>query len=386
MVEEGQNSAAAGDKKKPAILIIGGLGYIGRFLALHIHQNNLASEVRLVDKVLPQLAWLAPEFQEACSQDKFVQADASREQSLPRIFDRSNGEEFDCVFNLGGETRYSQQEEIYRLRSYELSMNLGREAARRHIQVFVECSTGMVYKPDPHPRKEGDKLKPWMKMAKWKLSAEEDLAKIQGLNLVILRMAHVYGDYSSHFISTALALARVYKAIDKELKWLWDGDLRVNTVHISDVVRATWRAAEWYAFEKANWDASMGPVPIFNIVDHGDTCQGDLAKHIGSIFDITTGFQGTLISSFARLHIDHVVDDINEEVLPVWADLLQKKGIERPGPLTPFMEKELLKETHLCLDGSRFEKVTGFQYKRLEMDEKGLRECVESYERMGWWP
>lgn len=63
---------------KPSVLIIGGLGYIGRFLALHIHNNNLASDVRLVDKVLPQLAWLAPEFSEACSQDKFLQADASR--------------------------------------------------------------------------------------------------------------------------------------------------------------------------------------------------------------------------------------------------------------------------------------------------------------------
>jgi nucleoside-diphosphate-sugar epimerase len=65
---------------KPAVLIIGGLGYIGRFLALHIEQNNLASEVRIVDKVLPQLAWLAPEFEEACSKEKFMQADASKER------------------------------------------------------------------------------------------------------------------------------------------------------------------------------------------------------------------------------------------------------------------------------------------------------------------
>lgn len=63
---------------KPSVLIIGGLGYIGRFLALHIHKNNLASEVRIVDKVLPQLAHLAPEFEEACSGNKFMQADASR--------------------------------------------------------------------------------------------------------------------------------------------------------------------------------------------------------------------------------------------------------------------------------------------------------------------
>lgn len=67
--------------EKPSVLIIGGLGYIGRFLALHIHKNDLASEVRIVDKALPQLAWLAPEFQDACSGDKFMQADASRERA-----------------------------------------------------------------------------------------------------------------------------------------------------------------------------------------------------------------------------------------------------------------------------------------------------------------
>lgn len=33
-----------------------------------------------MDKILPELAWLAPEFKEACSRDKFVQADASRER------------------------------------------------------------------------------------------------------------------------------------------------------------------------------------------------------------------------------------------------------------------------------------------------------------------
>lgn len=56
------------------------IGFIGRHVALHLHENQLASEVRLVDKVLPQLAWLAPEFEEACSKEKFVQADASRER------------------------------------------------------------------------------------------------------------------------------------------------------------------------------------------------------------------------------------------------------------------------------------------------------------------
>jgi hypothetical protein len=56
-------------------------GYTGRFLAKYIHDNDLASEIRLVDKHLPELAWLAPEFKNVCTRERFVQADASRERT-----------------------------------------------------------------------------------------------------------------------------------------------------------------------------------------------------------------------------------------------------------------------------------------------------------------
>ncbi|CRK48959.1 hypothetical protein BN1723_020707, partial [Verticillium longisporum] len=96
------------------------------------------------------------------------------------IFDRPGGKEWDYVFNCGGETRYSQEDEVYKLRSLGLSLAVGKEAARRKIKVFVELSTGMVYKPDSAPSKEGDKLKPWSKIAVYKLQAEEELSKMEG--------------------------------------------------------------------------------------------------------------------------------------------------------------------------------------------------------------
>ncbi len=46
--------------------------------------------------------------------------------------------------------------------------------------MFVELSTGMVYKPDSRASQEGDKLKPWSKIAVFKLQAEVELAKIEG--------------------------------------------------------------------------------------------------------------------------------------------------------------------------------------------------------------
>ncbi|KAH7025378.1 NAD dependent epimerase/dehydratase family protein [Macrophomina phaseolina] len=368
---------------KPSVLIIGGLGYTGRFLAKHIHDSQLASDVRLVDKHLPELAWLAPEFSEACSRDKFMQADASREQSLTRIFDRPDGKQWDYVFNCGGETRYSQEDEVYKMRSYALSMAVGGEAARRKVKVFVELSTGMVYKPDGAPRKETDKLKPWLKMAKWKLQAEEDLAKIDGLNLVIVRLPHVYGPYTSKFLATALCMARVYQSLGKEMKWLWKDELRANTVHVEDVARALWTAADWYVKKESK------PKPaIFNVVDHTNTSQGILANLIHETFNIPTGFHGTLISAFARLNLEHVVDDVNDETLDPWAELQEKAGISKanPNPLSPFMEKEILKDTDLSLDGSLFEKETGFEYKHPILTKEELENVVESYKRMGWWP
>lgn len=192
-----------------------------------------------------------------------------RTESLPRIFDRETGKQFDYVFNCGGETRYSQEDEVYKTRSLALSLALGNEAAKRKIKCYVEISTGMVYKPDAVPRKETDKLKPWSKLAKWKLTAEEELAKIQGLNLIIFRPAHVYGPYTSKFLATALCMARVYKFLGKEMKFLWKEDLRTNTVHVEDLVRALWTGAEWYV----QGIPARRPAPVFNIADHGNTCK-----------------------------------------------------------------------------------------------------------------
>ncbi|KAL8742232.1 MAG: hypothetical protein Q9190_005249 [Brigantiaea leucoxantha] len=190
---------------RPAVLIVGGLGYIGRFLALHLHTNSHCSSIRLVDKVLPQLARLAPEFQEVCSAENFMQADASREQSLSKIFTPPSTcphEQYTYVFNLGGETRYSQEDSVYRARSVQLTLNLARECSRRKIPL-IEFSTGQVYKPPSSSTikaggcKEDAAIKPWTKLARYKLEAEEGLevlSREQALRYTVLRLGHVYGN------------------------------------------------------------------------------------------------------------------------------------------------------------------------------------------------
>ena len=343
-------------------------GYIGRFVAHYIHTNDLASTLRLVDKQLPQLASLAPEHEEACSKN-FLQADASREQSQGRTFDLppspdGSKREFDYVFNCGGETRFSQDDEVYKLRSYQLSLTVGKEAAKRGVKAFIEVSTGTVYNPNRTPQKENDKTsKPHTKQAKWKLQAEEELAKIPGLKLCVLRLPHVYGPYTGRWLGTQLALARVYQSREPKetLKWLWSSELRTNTLHVEDAARAMWAAAEWRAKHDSLPNASNERI-VFNVVDKGATSQGAMAAIIKQIFGIETGFQNTFVNAFAKLNLEHVVDEVNDDTLDDWADLQESAGVkENGGPLSPFMEKELLRDADLSLDGSRFENVVGFR-------------------------
>jgi nucleoside-diphosphate-sugar epimerase len=325
---------------------------------------------------------------------------------MSRIFDHPADGTWDFVFNLGGNTAWSRTAEEYKLQSTQLSITLGKEAAKRGVKAFVEASTGIVYSSERKPQNEQAKLKPWLKLAKAKLEAEQELAKIPGLNLIILRFAHVYGPYASGFFGTLLCLARVFQEKQEELKWLWTEDLRTNTVHIDDAVRALWKAAEWRrinatipasassptltrrpTLSSKGEDPPSGNVPIFNIVDHAQTSQGKTAEVISKVFNIKTGFQGSVISQLAKLNLESVADDLNEDVLQPWADMLAAKEITKPGPLTAFLEKELLKDNDLSLDGALFEKVTGFEYQKPQgLTVEAVSEMLDSYRKMGWWP
>ncbi|KAI5306042.1 hypothetical protein KEM56_002438, partial [Ascosphaera pollenicola] len=347
--------------------------YFGRFLAYHLHKNNLASDVRLVDKILPQLAYLAPEMEEACSMDKFVQADPGRE----------HGKEFDYVIDFFGEWRLSQPEEVYRLRSHIPTLTLAKEAARRGVKAFIELSTATIYSSTKKPVKEGAPEKPIFKGAKWMLQTEKELRQIEGLNLVILRMPLYYGAYSVGLMATSICMARSYQALSKPLTLLNHAEQPMSTVWVGDLARA--------AFHAANWRAQQGPrkpsdLVLFNIADHNKTTKEKVAEALRQEFKIKVGFVGTLLTQFAKLNAESVVEDMNDETLTIWADIVQKKGITRPGPITPFLEKEMLKETDLCIDGSLFEEVTGFRYERPVLPANWVREIIDSYERMGWWP
>jgi hypothetical protein len=92
------------------------------------------------------------------------------------------------------------------------------------------------------------------------------------------------------------------------------------------------------------------------------TAQGTLADILNKIFNVPMQFEGRLISKMAAMRLDSLVDDLNNDTLDSWAEIQEEGGVKEPTPLNPFMEKELLKDHDLSLDGSAFIRETGFQY------------------------
>lgn len=290
------------------------------------------------------------------------------------------------MINCGGETRYSQPDDVYEARSCGLSVTLGKEVAKRGIPAYIECSTAHVYKSGSSPRKENDKLQPWHNLAKWKMKAADKLLTIPGLQFCAIRLPHVYGEYNPGYFAMGICLARVHLELKQDLELLYSKDVKVNTLHVKDAASALWAAAEWRA-GKGQPEVPKDPELVaFNVVDHNDTRQEHVAKALSEVFGLKVTFTGTLISQLAKMNLDDVVDDMNELSLQTWAELIEKSKIERPGPIGPFVELDVLKDQDMSIDGSLFEKTTGWKPKYERLDADSIREMVESYKRMGWWP
>jgi len=360
---------------KPRVLILGGVGFIGRNLVQYLVENDLVSKIRVADKVLPALAGLSTAQKAIFEGDKveFKQANLSRPAMVQKVFDETDGK-FNYVINLAGETKYSQADPVYQENIIDVSVTCAKEAASKGVTKFVEVSTAQIYDSGDKPRKEDAKMKPWTGIAKAKLKAEEELKKISGLNLVVVRPAIVYGPGDLSGITPRLVIGAVYKTLGEKMEFLWDKDLAINTVHVRDVARALWHLAEKGAHGS-----------VYNLADDGKTNQGIINKFLETIYGIKTGFLGNLKSKLAvGVSMKSVADYSNDKHLKPWSDLCKQAGITTT-PLTPYLDEELLYDNPLSVDGSAV-KNTGFSYSHPAVTEDLLREAVDYFIKNGAFP
>jgi nucleoside-diphosphate-sugar epimerase len=360
---------------KPTVLVLGGLGFIGRNLVQFLYEQNLVSKIGVADKQLPDLAGLSKKQTEIMKSDLvwFKQANLAREAMVNKVFDES-GTKWDYVINLAGETKYSQTEEVYKENIIDVSVTCGKAAAKRSVKKFIEVSTAQVYDAGKKPSSETDKVKPWTKLAKAKLTAEEELKKINGLNLIIVRPAIVYGPGDISGITPRLICGAVYKYLNETMEFLWDKELKINTVHVYDTVAALWHLA---------LNGKVGEV--YNLADKNETDQGMINSILEKIYGIKTGFLGSFKSKVATtVAMKTVAETANEKHLKPWSDLCKSKQITNT-PLTPYLDEELLYNNPLSIDGTKIT-TTGFNYKYPNVTEETLRETLNYFIELGYFP
>jgi len=352
--------------------VLGGTGFIGRNLVQYLVEKDLASKVRVADKMLPALAGLSEAQKAIFGKVEFKQVNLSRAGTIEKVFD--DDAPYDYVFNLAGETKYSQADAVYQENIIDVSLTAAKEAAKRGVKVFVEVSTAQVYDSSSKPKKEDGKIKPWTGIAKAKAKAEEELKKVQGLNLIIVRPAIVYGPGDLSGITPRLVIAAVYKSIGEKMEFLWDKDLKINTVHVRDVVHALWHLA-----------TKGKPGTLYNLADENDTTQGSVSSLLEGIFSIKTGFKGYLQSKAATgIAMKAVAEIANDKHLKPWSDILKNHNVQTT-PLTPYLDEELLYENPLCIDGNAIHE-TGFKYEHPKMTSDLLKESLQYHIANGAFP
>jgi len=343
------------------VLVLGGTGFIGRNLVKFLLDTGACDLIRSVDKVFPQTAFLSKEHAAVYDNPicQFIQGNLSSPGSIAKCFTIEGGREFDFVFNCAAESKYGQEEAIYNEKTHDVCVKIAKEAVKHHPKKFVHLSTAQVYAAGKKPSKETSEIDPWTMLAKVHYKTEQSLRGIAGLPLVILRPSTVYGPGDISGLAPRIICAAVYKHLGEKMKFMWSGDLRLNTVHVRDVCKAMWHCAITPAIQAG---------AVFNLSDKNDTDQEKINKLLEQIFGIKTGFWGSFVSTIGK----SMVEDVNDKHLRPWSELCQKAGITVT-PLTPYLDPELLYNNSLSVDGSTIEG-TGFRYDVPNVTVELLRE------------
>lgn len=144
------------------------------------------------------------------------------------------------MINCAGETKSGQTDPVYEEGILKLSLNCAREAALHNVKHYIEISSGNMFSSEKVPHSEDGQVEPWTFVAKWKLQVEKGLKEIPNLNYTILRPAIVYGPGDRSGLTPRIIAASIYKYLGETMKLLWNADLKLNTIHVSDLCQAIW--------------------------------------------------------------------------------------------------------------------------------------------------
>lgn len=96
-------------------------------------------------------------------------------------------------------------------------------------------------------------------------------------------------------LATRLVIAALYKHMNEPMKLLWNESMKMNTVHVDDVVAAAFALA-------------LNPLAnkqCYNIVDDSQSTQGTISNVLANIFNIKVDYWGEGLSNLSKVRIEN---------------------------------------------------------------------------------
>ncbi|TYJ55907.1 hypothetical protein B9479_003430 [Cryptococcus floricola] len=459
----------------PNVLILGGTTTVARALAPYLldPKDPKAAFVRLADRfsISPPSTYidkpflsLLPESIGADSKLEYKQVNLGNVEKHAELFKLPkewNGRElygdevekgFDVVFDLTGDTSFDKPELIQISHTYQVSLSLSNSAAALSPALKPKAYVRLTFPfyemknlPSSSPgHKEDADLKPdgvrgvwWHEVLRGlgRLAKKEANGELGGLKVGVVRCGAWYGrgTWDGEVVPRVVA-GHVYQYLKEEMKFLYNSDLRINTVHSSDIAQALYLLALYllqtpyatilpsspsipFAFAPPSsgnsifssnskrsslsetWKtvSTIVPkeesvrLPLFNVVDEVDSTQGSLAKVVAETWGIKFGFLSstvaTLVQQFAKTDFSEMVEDVNEMHVQAWSDMLSKSNPPIPScPITPYLDEHAFRKRSICLDGSLAKTTLGFKPAYPAVDVGEIKKIVKEFQDDNLWP
>ncbi|GFZ43262.1 hypothetical protein JCM24511_00981 [Saitozyma sp. JCM 24511] len=465
----------------PVVLILGGTTTVARALALYLvggdeklasfvrieyKQINLSSKERHAEVFTPPQQWAGGSISWERGFDVVFDLTGEIGYDKPELMRRpdergSDAEEFsagelDTALSRIESTGLSsapalaagqcQHEYCIQIsNTYQLALTLASSAAslgalkpRAYIRLtfpFYEMkslpSSSRGHGEDAELRPDGARGRWWHEV----LRGLGRVASAEGLNVGVIRCGAWYGrgTWEGEVIPRVVA-GHVYSYLKEDMKFLYNSDLRINTVHTADLSQALYLASlHLLSTDRAKVISQSGVsipytwvppstspfslgkdkrtslsdlyktvktivpeqekvvLPMWNVVDEGDSTQEKLGRAVADVWGIKYGFLNstvaTLVQQFAKSDFSEMVEDVNEMHVEAWSKMLA--GSSPPiasTPITPFLDEHAFRKLAICLDGSKARQQLGFKARFPNVKVGELKEIVKGFQDDGLWP
>lgn len=358
--------------ERPSVLIIGGCGFIGKHLVKYLIDYQIASVVRVVDKRLPKMAYMDPDFTAAFEQVDFQQVDVA--QAPEKAW---GGHRYSIVVNLASAMEFGKPSQWYELNILQARQKCAATAAEMTCDKYLEVSTTGVYKPaddlGKKPSDESAACEPKNIIAAKHYEAEQwILQNCPSLPVIIARLPTVYGPADMHGLMPRLICAASYLVAGDggtpgPMQMLYSDDLRMHTVHVQDAVGCLWFLL-----------CSGTDREIYNVCDDNDTTQKKFNSILQEVFGLKCSCVGKMTTQIALKAADlgELVGDANEEHAENWMKLCVKFGADPNGPLITMVDPEELKGRANSVCNAK-SKAVGYQYSVPNVTAEYVRHALQ---------